>query len=113
LFNGTLSTYEQLGFVRDRKIGKHRWVFRTRGSQLRRSRAAPVSIASKPGMPTGRQQEGVTPMSDKTDRAGGKVKETAGRVTGDSDLEAEGRRDQIKGNVKESGKKLKDAAKKL
>ena len=26
LFNGTLSTYEKLGFVRDRKIGKHRWV---------------------------------------------------------------------------------------
>jgi GNAT superfamily N-acetyltransferase len=28
LFNGALSTYEQLGFVRDRKIGKHRWVMR-------------------------------------------------------------------------------------
>jgi GNAT superfamily N-acetyltransferase len=26
LFNGVLSTYEKLGFVRDRKIGKHRWV---------------------------------------------------------------------------------------
>jgi GNAT superfamily N-acetyltransferase len=26
LFNGALSTYEQFGFVRDRKIGKHRWV---------------------------------------------------------------------------------------
>ena len=26
LFNGALSTYEQLGFIRDRKIGKHRWV---------------------------------------------------------------------------------------
>jgi GNAT superfamily N-acetyltransferase len=26
LYNGALSTYEQLGFVRDRKIGKHRWV---------------------------------------------------------------------------------------
>jgi hypothetical protein len=23
---GALSTYEKLGFVRDRKIGKHRWV---------------------------------------------------------------------------------------
>jgi hypothetical protein len=28
LFNGALSTYEQLGFVRDRRIGKHRWVVR-------------------------------------------------------------------------------------
>ena len=26
LFNGALSTYEKLGFARDRKIGKHRWV---------------------------------------------------------------------------------------
>ena len=26
LYNGTLSTYEKLGFTRDRKIGKHRWV---------------------------------------------------------------------------------------
>jgi GNAT superfamily N-acetyltransferase len=28
LFNGALSTYEQLGFERDRQIGKHRWVMR-------------------------------------------------------------------------------------
>ncbi|MEO8266314.1 MAG: GNAT family N-acetyltransferase [Ilumatobacteraceae bacterium] len=26
LFNGSLLTYEQLGFIRDRMIGKHRWV---------------------------------------------------------------------------------------
>lgn len=26
LYNGALSTYENLGFTRDRKIGKHRWV---------------------------------------------------------------------------------------
>jgi GNAT superfamily N-acetyltransferase len=26
LFNGALSTYEMLGFIRDRRIGKHRWV---------------------------------------------------------------------------------------
>lgn len=28
LYNGALSTYEKLGFVRDRLIGKHRWVVR-------------------------------------------------------------------------------------
>jgi GNAT superfamily N-acetyltransferase len=28
LFNGALSTYEKMGFVPDRKIGKHRWVMR-------------------------------------------------------------------------------------
>jgi hypothetical protein len=26
LYNGALSTYEKLGFTRERKIGKHRWV---------------------------------------------------------------------------------------
>ncbi|MFZ1286946.1 MAG: GNAT family N-acetyltransferase [Candidatus Phosphoribacter sp.] len=26
LYHGALSTYEQMGFMRDRKIGKHRWV---------------------------------------------------------------------------------------
>jgi len=26
LYNGALSTYEKLGFTRNRKIGKHRWV---------------------------------------------------------------------------------------
>ena len=26
LYNGALSTYEKLGFMRDRMIGKHRWV---------------------------------------------------------------------------------------
>jgi hypothetical protein len=26
LFNGALTTYERLGFKRDRMIGKHRWV---------------------------------------------------------------------------------------
>ncbi|HWL44679.1 MAG TPA: hypothetical protein VNQ73_17185 [Ilumatobacter sp.] len=29
LYHGALSTYEQLGFTRDRLIGKHRWVVRT------------------------------------------------------------------------------------
>lgn len=29
LFQGALSTYEQLGFTRERKIGKHRWVVST------------------------------------------------------------------------------------
>jgi GNAT superfamily N-acetyltransferase len=44
LFNGALSTYEQLGFVRDRKIGKHRWVV-TKVVEARRpvrSRATPA-----------------------------------------------------------------------
>jgi uncharacterized protein YjbJ (UPF0337 family) len=51
-------------------------------------------------------------MGDKKDRVTGKVKQTAGRATGDKDLQAKGRREQVKGNVKAGGKKLKDAAKK-
>ena len=43
LFHGALSTYERLGFARDRKIGKHRWVM-TRVVEGRRGRlAAPSS----------------------------------------------------------------------
>jgi uncharacterized protein YjbJ (UPF0337 family) len=52
-------------------------------------------------------------MSDKADRAKGHVKEKAGQATGDRDLAESGRRDQMKGDLKKSGKKLKDAAKKL
>jgi uncharacterized protein YjbJ (UPF0337 family) len=52
-------------------------------------------------------------MSDKTDRASGAMKEAAGKVTRDPDLAAKGRREQMKGDVKKSGKKLKDAAKKM
>ncbi len=32
LFNGALSSYEKLGFTRDRQIGKHRWVVTKRVS---------------------------------------------------------------------------------
>jgi hypothetical protein len=32
LFNGALSSYEKLGFTRDRQIGKHRWVVTRRVS---------------------------------------------------------------------------------
>ena len=52
-------------------------------------------------------------MGDKADRASGAAKEAAGRATGNRRLAAKGRREQIKGDVKKSGKKLKDAAKKM
>jgi GNAT superfamily N-acetyltransferase len=46
LFNGALSTYEKLGFVRDRKIGKHRWVvIKTVKSRRRRSSGEPTRRA--------------------------------------------------------------------
>jgi GNAT superfamily N-acetyltransferase len=46
LYNGALSTYEQLGFVRDRMIGKHRWVV-TRVVE-------PEPEETPPHLPTGR-----------------------------------------------------------
>jgi uncharacterized protein YjbJ (UPF0337 family) len=52
-------------------------------------------------------------MGNKTDRASGTAKEAAGKATGDRNLAAKGRRERIKGDVKSSGKKLKDAAKKM
>jgi len=47
-----------------------------------------------------------------TQRAKGKVKEVAGRATGDDKLRAKGKTDQTKGNLKQAGEKLKDAVKK-
>jgi uncharacterized protein YjbJ (UPF0337 family) len=42
----------------------------------------------------------------------GKIKKQAGRATDDADLEAEGRADQAKGDLKQAGEKAKDAFKK-
>jgi uncharacterized protein YjbJ (UPF0337 family) len=39
----------------------------------------------------------------------GQFKEAAGRVTGDERLEAEGRTDKTKANLKQAGEKVKDA----
>jgi uncharacterized protein YjbJ (UPF0337 family) len=39
----------------------------------------------------------------------GQFKEAAGRVTGDQRLEAQGRADKTKANLKQAGEKVKDA----
>jgi uncharacterized protein YjbJ (UPF0337 family) len=41
----------------------------------------------------------------------GKVKEAAGKATGNDKLRAKGKADQTKGSLKQSGEKLKDAIK--
>ncbi len=41
----------------------------------------------------------------------GKAKEAIGKVTGDKDTEAEGRKDQSKADLKNAGEKVKDAFK--
>ncbi len=45
-------------------------------------------------------------------QAKGKVKETAGEISGNDQLRAEGKADQTKGNLKQAGEKVKDALKK-
>ena len=50
-------------------------------------------------------------IDNKTQEVGGKIKEAAGRVTGDRDLQAEGQGDQASSHVKQAGEKIKDAAK--
>ena len=45
-------------------------------------------------------------------QAKGKLKETVGKVSGNDKLRAEGKADQVKGDIKQAGEKLKDAFKK-
>lgn len=47
-------------------------------------------------------------ISNKSEEAAGKVKEGAGRATGDERLENEGRGDQASANLKQAGEKIKD-----
>jgi uncharacterized protein YjbJ (UPF0337 family) len=50
--------------------------------------------------------------ANKATEAKGKVKETTGRATGNESLEAEGKADKAKGDLKQAGEKVKDAFKK-
>lgn len=49
--------------------------------------------------------------SGTVDKVAGKVKEVAGKVTGNKELETEGQADQVKGSVKNAGDKVADTAK--
>ncbi len=50
-------------------------------------------------------------MNNKIEDIGGKAKEQVGKVTGDEELEAQGRGDQAKVDLKQAGEKVKDAFK--
>ncbi len=50
-------------------------------------------------------------IAHKAEAVKGGVKKTIGRVTGNRRLQAEGRGDQVKGDVKQAGAKVKDAFK--
>jgi uncharacterized protein YjbJ (UPF0337 family) len=47
-----------------------------------------------------------------TQQAKGTLKETAGKISGNDKLRAEGKADRTKGNLKQAGEKVKDALKK-
>jgi len=50
-------------------------------------------------------------VGNKVEESGGHVKETVGKATGDEDLQAEGKGDQVSGNLKQAGEKIKDVFK--
>jgi uncharacterized protein YjbJ (UPF0337 family) len=50
--------------------------------------------------------------ANKAKEVKGKVKKKVGQAVGNPRLEAEGRADQIEGDLKQAGEKLKDAVKK-
>lgn len=49
---------------------------------------------------------------DKAQAAKGKIKKGAGKALADPVLEGEGKAEEAKGNLKQAGEKVKDAAKK-
>ncbi len=50
-------------------------------------------------------------IANAAEKAAGKVKEATGRASDDERLEAEGRADQSKADIKDAGEKVKDAFK--
>ncbi len=50
-------------------------------------------------------------VKNAAEQAVGQGKETAGKVTGDQSLEAEGKADQAKADIKQAAEKVKDAFK--
>jgi uncharacterized protein YjbJ (UPF0337 family) len=50
-------------------------------------------------------------FENKKDELAGKAKQKAGEMTDDEQLEAEGRSQRAKGNLKQAGEKVKDAFK--
>jgi uncharacterized protein YjbJ (UPF0337 family) len=50
-------------------------------------------------------------IENKTDELSGAAKEKAGDATDDRDLQAEGKNDQSKANLKQAGEKVKDVFK--
>lgn len=52
-------------------------------------------------------------LDNKSENAGGKLKEATGKATGDDSLKNEGKADQSKADMKDAGEKVKDAGSKV
>ena len=50
-------------------------------------------------------------LKNKAEELGGQGKEHVGKATGNEELEAEGHKDQVSGNIKQVGEKVKDVFK--
>jgi uncharacterized protein YjbJ (UPF0337 family) len=48
-------------------------------------------------------------VRNKAQQLRGRIKRNTGEVTGDRSLQARGRADEVKGNLKQTGEKIKDA----
>lgn len=48
-------------------------------------------------------------LQDKAEAAKGEAKQKVGDATGDDQMRAEGKVDQVKGDLKQAGEKVKDA----
>ena len=54
---------------------------------------------------------GIDKIKNKAEELTGQGKEHVGKATGNEQLEAEGRKDQAAGNIKQAGEKIKDVFK--
>ena len=54
---------------------------------------------------------GMDKAKNKVQEVKGEAKEKAGEATGDRDMRNEGKADQVSGNIKQAGEKVKDAFK--
>ena len=60
-------------------------------------------------LPPANERDAMADTPDNTDDAKGRVKEATGNLTGDKDMQKEGKLDQAEGKLKEGIDKVRDA----
>lgn len=105
-----------------KELGTERFGSGTGSSEIQIARPSPSFSSDRRGYPHGRlikeservrEKESAMGIEekakDKAQEAKGKVKEKTGEATDDRSLEAEGKGEQVKGDLKQAGEKVKDA----